>query len=177
MSKKYAIVVFGLFVTILFQIVAINSFAQKTDSTKTILKLKDNRPNRPVFTPHISNDFESFMIKVSAVKASTSLTKSTTSKTLSSNNIDTQKPIDNVKIYPNPTANQINLSYTLSKEYLVTIKVLDVLGNEVLTLLSQKVGAGEQTNSFTLGSKISSGLYFVRLAAGSESVIKRISVL
>ena len=54
---------------------------------------------------------------------------------------------------------------------------MDVLGNEILTLLSEHISAGEQTNSFNIASKLSSGFYFVRIVAGSESVIKRISIL
>ncbi len=177
MSKKYLLAVFIILFSTIIQVVAINVFAQKSDSSKTSVKIRDNRPNRPVFSSALSTDFESFMIKVSAIKASTSLSKSSGPKTLASGVIDSQKPIDNVKVFPNPVSNQINLSYTLNKEYVVTIKVLDVLGNEVVTLLSQKVAAGDQTNSFNLSSKITSGLYFVRVAAGSESVIKRISIL
>lgn len=177
MRKKYLSIVFSIIISAFIQVAAINTFAQKNDSTKTALKLKDNRPNRPIFLPAISTDFESFMIKVSAVKSSTSLTKTSSPKTIPTGAIESQKPLDNVKVFPNPVSNQINLSYTLNKEYMVTIKILDVLGNEVTTLLSQKVGAGDQTNSFSLGSKINSGLYFVRVVAGSESVIKRISIL
>ena len=177
MSKKYVLVVFSIIISTIIQVVAMNVFAQKTDSTKAFIKIRDNRPNRPIFSSALSTDFESFMIKVSAIKASTSLSKSNSPKTITSGVNDSQKPLDNVKVFPNPVANQINLSYTLNKEYVVTIKVLDVLGNEVMTLLSQKVPAGEQTNSFNLSSKINSGLYFVRVAAGSESVIKRISIL
>lgn len=88
------------------------------------------------------------------------------------------KAIDLVRIYPNPVSTQLNVTYTLSKESLVTIKILDVLGNEVLTLLSQKASStGEQTNSFNVSSKLNSGLYFVKIVAGSETIIKRISVL
>lgn len=163
-------------------IVNLNTFATKlslTDSTKTILKFKDNRPNRPIFNPEISTDFQSFMLKISAVKPGTTINKNSgkNTKSILGFTNEVPKPLDNVKIYPNPVSDQLNLSYTLSKENLVTIKVLDVLGNEVATLLSQKLAAGEQSNSFNLNSKLSSGLYFVRVIAGSESVIKRISVL
>lgn len=151
------------------------------DTTKKVLYLKDNRPNRPQFhsSDIINKDFASFMMKISAVKASSSLTKSTSANTEKSSILvaDPQKSLDNVKIYPNPVSTQINLSYTLNKENTVTVKILDVLGNEVATLMSQKVGAGEQINSFNLTSKLNSGLYFVRIVSGSESIIKRISVL
>lgn len=149
---------------------------------KSVVKLKDNRPNRPVFSNVIPTDFESFMFKMTSIKTGSPISKNYSSskvstKALSNFSLETQKPIDNVKIYPNPVSDQLNLSYNLKKEGLVTIKVLDVLGNEVSVLFSQKLPAGEQTNTFYLDSKLSTGFYFVRVIAGSDSIIKRISVL
>lgn len=186
MKNNYKILFWSIAITLLFHITCGNVFAVVPilkDTTKTIY-LKDNRPNRPKFDAKIINkDFESFMLKISAVRASSpALTKnvSTVSATKTNSNVlesQNQKPIDNVKIYPNPVSTQINLSYTLAKDNIVTVKILDVLGNEVATLLSQKVTAGEQTNTFNLTTKLNSGLYFVRIVSGSESIIKRISVL
>ena len=87
------------------------------------------------------------------------------------------KILSNVKIYPNPVAEQLNLSYFVNKDSNVTIKIMDVLGNEIATLLSQRMPAGEQTNSFPIASKLSSGYYFIRLIVGNETVIKRVSIL
>lgn len=147
--------------------------------SKTALKFKDNRPNRPVFKASIPTDYEAYMSKMKGLsnnKTSTS-TKSASTKTISNIALEIAKPIDNVKIYPNPVAEQLTLSYTLKKESMVTIKILDVLGNEITTLLSRKVGAGDQSNTFILDNKLNSGFYFVRVIAGSDSVMKRISVL
>lgn len=90
---------------------------------------------------------------------------------------DTDKQITDLKIFPNPTNGEINVSFNLKKESQVTIKVVDVLGNEVLTLLSQKINQGFQKNTFDLSSKLSGGFYFVRIMTGNESLTKRISVL
>ena len=54
---------------------------------------------------------------------------------------------------------------------------MDVLGNEITTLLSQKLMAGEQNSSFNVASRLSSGFYFLRFVVGDEVVVKRISVL
>lgn len=117
----------------------------------------------------LNSDFDNFMQRITAVKR------------VNLNNFDTYsaliKPIDNVKVFPNPVSTQINITYTLSKDNHVVIKVLDVLGSEVLLLLNQKLQAGEQTNSFVINSKIPAGLYFIRIVSGSDSVIKRISVI
>ncbi len=90
---------------------------------------------------------------------------------------DDSKTLSNVTIFPNPVTDQINLKYTITRNTNVTIKIMDVLGNNVLTLLSQRMEPGEQKFSYTLNKQLTSGFYFVRVVVGTESVIKRISVL
>lgn len=87
------------------------------------------------------------------------------------------KLLTDVQVYPNPITDQINVKYELSHNAIVTIKIMDVLGNDVATMVSQRIGSGEQSFSFPLNNKLSRGFYFVRVIAGTESVIKRISVL
>ncbi|MDP9046990.1 MAG: T9SS type A sorting domain-containing protein [Bacteroidota bacterium] len=87
------------------------------------------------------------------------------------------KLLNNVQIYPNPVTDQINLKYDLSRNANVTIKIMDVLGNDIITLFSQRVDPGERNFSYALNSKLTRGFYFVRVVAGTESIIKRISVL
>jgi len=88
------------------------------------------------------------------------------------------KLLNNVLVYPNPVTDQINLKYDLSRNSGVTIKVLDVLGNDIVTLFySQRVEPGEKNVSYSISNKLTRGFYFVRIVAGTESVIKRISVL
>lgn len=88
-----------------------------------------------------------------------------------------EKLLSNVKVFPNPTVETINLSFRLGKRSDVSIKVMDALGNEMLTLFSQTLDPGNQNQSFEIQKRLSSGLYFVRVTAGTETVIKRISVL
>ena len=87
------------------------------------------------------------------------------------------KLLNNVQVFPNPVTDEINLKYDLSRYSNVTIKIVDVLGNDIATLFSQRVEPGQQNFSYPLNSKLSRGFYFVRIVAGTESVIKRISVL
>jgi hypothetical protein len=87
------------------------------------------------------------------------------------------KLLSSVEVYPNPITDQINLKYILSRNSNVTIKMVDVLGNDILTLFSQRVDPGEQTRTFPIGNKLNKGFYFIRVIAGTESVIKRISIL
>jgi hypothetical protein len=82
-----------------------------------------------------------------------------------------------VQVFPNPITDQINIKYTLSRNAIVTVKVMDVLGNDVITLVSQRLESGEQNSSYPITNKLQHGFYFIRVVAGTESVIKRISVL
>ena len=88
------------------------------------------------------------------------------------------KLLSNVSVYPNPiTTDQINVKYEISRYSNVTIKVMDILGNDIITLFNQRVDPGERTFTYALNSRLNRGFYFVRVVAGTESVIKRISVL
>lgn len=94
-----------------------------------------------------------------------------------SNAIDNEKLLSNVKVFPNPIVDQISLSYRLSKQSSVSIKVMDALGNEVMTLLNQELDAGPQSHAFDTSDKLTNGFYFIRVSADTETVVKRISVL
>lgn len=98
-------------------------------------------------------------------------------KTTSSTAYAEDKLLTNVQVYPNPVIDQINLKYSISKASNVNIKIMDVLGNEVINLFSQHVEPGEFKAVYTLKGKLNSGFYFVRVVVGTESVIKRISIL
>jgi hypothetical protein len=87
------------------------------------------------------------------------------------------KLLNNVQVYPNPVTDQINLKYDLSRYSNVTIKIMDLLGNEIITLFNQRLEPGEKNFSYSVSNKLTRGFYFVRIVAGTESVIKRISVL
>ncbi len=100
---------------------------------------------------------------------------------ISTTKVSVAKPDDkllsNVQVYPNPVTDQINLKYDLSRYSSVTIKIMDFLGNDIITLYSQRVDPGEKTFSYALNNKLTRGFYFIRIVAGTESVIKRISVV
>ena len=50
----------------------------------------------------------------------------------------------------------------------VTLKVYDVLGNEVVTLVNERKNPGSYKVEFD-GSNFSSGVYYYKLKAGSQS--------
>ncbi len=87
------------------------------------------------------------------------------------------KLLSNVQVYPNPVNDVLNVKYTVSRGAFVNIKIMDVLGNDVVNLFSQRVENGEQSITYPVNSKLSRGFYFLRINVGTESINKRISVL
>jgi hypothetical protein len=97
-----------------------------------------------------------------------------------SSGLSSDKILNVLKIYPNPVNpnfDQINLILRLDREITLTVKIMDLLGNEIVTLSNERTAAGEQTKSYSIPSRLNSGIYFMRISAGSETVVKRISVL
>jgi hypothetical protein len=82
-----------------------------------------------------------------------------------------------VKVYPNPIDDQINITLKLERESLLSIKIMDLLGNEVITLANERFPAGESTKNYMIPNRLNSGIYFLRIVAGGETNVKRISVL
>jgi sugar lactone lactonase YvrE len=68
--------------------------------------------------------------------------------------------------YPNPFNPATVISYQLAVSSQITLRVYDVLGREVATLVNERQAAGSYTASFD-ASRFSSGVYFYRLEAGS----------
>jgi hypothetical protein len=71
--------------------------------------------------------------------------------------------------YPNPFNPTTTIRYSLPMQAAVSLKVYDVLGREVVTLLEETQGAGVQSTVWngrnSLGAQVSSGMYFYRLEA------------
>lgn len=78
--------------------------------------------------------------------------------------------------YPNPFNPTTQLRYSLPRNGFVTLKVYDVLGQEVATLVSGMQHAGDYTVSFD-GSVFASGVYFYRLESSGVSISKKMMLL
>ncbi|MFN3562478.1 MAG: T9SS type A sorting domain-containing protein [Chloroherpetonaceae bacterium] len=78
--------------------------------------------------------------------------------------------------YPNPFNPTTVISYQLPVSSDVSLKVYDVLGKEVMTLVSGRQAAGSYT--YTLNaSNLSSGVYFYRLQAGNFVQTKKMMLV
>ena len=79
-------------------------------------------------------------------------------------------------IYPNPFNASANVRYSLDKPGTVSMKVFNLLGQEVATLYDGYQAAGEHTIRWRPDG-ISSGLYFVKLASNNQSSARRVMLL
>jgi hypothetical protein len=79
------------------------------------------------------------------------------------------------KIFPNPFTNTLRVSFNLEKTQPVSLKIYDVTGRYVMTLLNRKLGKGYYQFSFYPPYKgIPSGVYFLWVKAGEETSVKKI---
>ena len=72
--------------------------------------------------------------------------------------------------YPNPFNPSTLLRYSIVSTSLVTLKVYDILGREVKTLVNKEQASGVYDINWNgddeLGNKVSTGVYFYRIEAG-----------
>lgn len=78
--------------------------------------------------------------------------------------------------YPNPFNPVTNIEFELPQNSFVELKIFDITGREVSSILNQNLTAGYHKYSFD-ASGISSGAYFYRINAGSFSDMKKMIVL
>ena len=78
--------------------------------------------------------------------------------------------------YPNPFNPSTSIKYTLAETSDVNLKVYDVLGNEVVTLVNSTQNAGSHTISFD-ASNLASGLYIYTLNTGNFTSSKKMMLL
>jgi hypothetical protein len=78
--------------------------------------------------------------------------------------------------YPNPFNSATTISFRLPSKSFVSLKVFDLLGREVATIVSEELSAGSYTRTWN-AANISSGVYFYRLQAGSYIETKKLILL
>ncbi len=78
--------------------------------------------------------------------------------------------------YPNPFNPSTTIKYSLSSTAKVSLKVFDILGNEVLTMVNEEQPPGSYVKQFT-GTNLSSGVYFYRLSAGGSTATRKMTLL
>jgi len=78
--------------------------------------------------------------------------------------------------YPNPFNPETRIRYSLNKSQHVSLKIYDVLGKEVITLVDDTKNAGYYEVSFD-ASGLPSGIYFYRMQSGDYVSVKKLLLL
>ncbi len=78
--------------------------------------------------------------------------------------------------YPNPFNPTTTISYQLSAVGRVSLKVYDVLGREVATLVDARQAAGRRTVTFDARA-LPSGVYILRIEAGGMSQVRKMILM
>ena len=78
--------------------------------------------------------------------------------------------------FPNPFNPTTSLEFGISELGLVSLKVYDISGKEVMTLVNEVKQAGFYTVNFN-GADLSNGIYFYTLSAGSFIATKRMLLI
>ena len=92
-----------------------------------------------------------------------------TGNTLDKNNMLNQN-------YPNPFNSMTNIGYFVLKDSHVSIKIYDILGQVIETLVNEDKKVGYYEASID-GSKLSSGVYFYRIREGNDNQTKSMVLL
>ena len=78
--------------------------------------------------------------------------------------------------YPNPFNPTTSIEYSVARNEYVSLKVYDILGNEISTLVNEVKSPGSYKVNFN-GSNLSSGIYFYKFNAGNYSSINKMILL
>ena len=78
--------------------------------------------------------------------------------------------------YPNPFNPSTAIEFSLPKSELTTLKVYNILGKEVSTIVSKKLNQGSHTYQFD-GKNLASGIYFYRIEAGKFQDVKKMILI
>jgi hypothetical protein len=78
--------------------------------------------------------------------------------------------------YPNPFNPSTTINFSIKDAGMVTLKIYDILGNEVVTLVNDVKQPGQYEVKFE-ASNLPSGTYIYKLVQGKNSEIKKLMLL
>lgn len=78
--------------------------------------------------------------------------------------------------YPNPFNPTTKINFSIPKSGYTTLKVYDILGNEVSNLVNENLSSGSYSvdfNAASTGNALSSGVYFYRLQSSEFTEVRK----
>jgi hypothetical protein len=100
----------------------------------------------------------------------------TNSPTIVMNGINIPLHFDLKQNYPNPFNPSTTISLSLPSKLFVSLKIFDLIGREVATIVSEELSAGDHSRQWNTNG-MPSGVYFYRLQAGSFTETKKLILL
>jgi len=91
-------------------------------------------------------------------------------------NNDIVKKYELLQNYPNPFNPTTTIEFSLPKSEYVELRIYNILGNEVATLVSHKLNQSNHTYQFD-GKNLASGIYYYQLVAGDYREVKKMILL
>ncbi len=92
----------------------------------------------------------------------------------------TPEPINTtsfIGISPNPSSNQINLTYQLATHTKIRLKVFDITGRVLTTIIDGKQPAGHYQISWLIDKNIANGIYFIRLETDNTTQTRPLIII
>jgi len=123
-----------------------------------------------------AGDFFSSESKLKAALINNEIFGDTTLTTVKKNDFASVNNFVLYQNYPNPFNPTTIISYSIPKSALVTLKINDLLGREISTLVNKFQNQGSYKVEFN-GSNLSSGVYFYRLKFNSKILTKKLLLL
>lgn len=78
--------------------------------------------------------------------------------------------------YPNPFNPSTNIEYELKEYSFVSLRVYDILGNEIALLVNEAKYPGKYATKF-IGNNLASGIYFYKLTIGGNTQLRKMMLL
>ena len=91
--------------------------------------------------------------------------------------LEAPKNFELVQNFPNPINPNTTIQYQIPELSFVTIKIYDITGNEIVTLINEREPAGMYEIGFSAKEEYASGVYIYKLTAGSFVEVKKMILL
>ena len=86
-------------------------------------------------------------------------------------------PLNNdLLIYPNPSAGQIEIKYFISKKSKISLKIYDITGRMIKVLIDDDIESGFHTNRFNI-ENLANGIYFAFLQSEDYNNFQKIVIV
>ncbi len=141
------------------------SWDASVNQTKTLV-LSYNRDSKNVETIHLRGK--------GSVKISNSKVNQLRLRTMEGRSLPLEFAL--LQNYPNPFNPLTNFELRIANRELIMLKIYDVLGREIATLLNEEKDAGEYSVQWD-ASNVPSGVYFYKLTAGKFTDVKKLLLM